>query len=243
MNPGFMKEALSPEIKLCGAMGAVDTFVANDLGAAAVGIIVTERQSRQAVDIEKAMEIVDKTPVELATVLLPIDIENPKKILETAREIGVEAIQLCNSEDLPALQQLYNCRDEFSLIQVFHIDENVRYSKIKPFFDYCDAVHFDSRDGQKLGGTGKTHDWTISAVMANAAHEFNIPVILSGGLNADNVAEAINTVRPDAVDVQTAIKRPDNFTSINEATKFIDKVQSHKLDYAPLPVYRDASQL
>jgi phosphoribosylanthranilate isomerase len=68
---------------------------------------------------------------------------------------------------------------------------------------WADALHLDTRTGARLGGTGVTHDWSLSARIAAATP---IPVILAGGLTADNVAEAVGHVRPFGVDVNSGVE-------------------------------------
>jgi len=69
---------------------------------------------------------------------------------------------------------------------------------------YADAVILDTRTPDRLGGTGLTHDWNISARIVESSE---IPVILAGGLTPENVATAIDRVHPYAVDVHTGVKK------------------------------------
>jgi len=71
---------------------------------------------------------------------------------------------------------------------------------------YADAIILDTRTPERLGGTGLTHDWTISAKIVKSV---GIPVILAGGLTPENVAAAIRQVHPYAVDVHTGVKKND----------------------------------
>ncbi len=73
----------------------------------------------------------------------------------------------------------------------------------KEFLPFADALLLNSRDGSRIGGTGKTHDWEISRKIV---HESNKPVILTGGLNPGNVYEAVKKVRPFAVDVNSGVE-------------------------------------
>ena len=72
--------------------------------------------------------------------------------------------------------------------------------------------------GGRRGATGKTHDWRISRAVVEAVR---VPVILAGGLNPDNVAEAVRAVRPWAVDVHTGVENADGSRSLSLARAFV----------------------
>ncbi len=92
-----------------------------------------------------------------------------------------------------------------------------------------DAIILDSRDAATghIGATGLTHDWSISARIAQAA---SVPVILAGGLTPENVAEAIRVVRPAGVDAHTGLERSDgtrDFAKIEAFTRAALAAFSH----------------
>ena len=74
------------------------------------------------------------------------------------------------------------------------------------FAPYCDALLLDSRTHDRLGGTGRTHDWSVSRHVVDTV---NVPVTLAGGLRAENVAEAIRVVHPYALDVNSGVDAHD----------------------------------
>ena len=76
-------------------------------------------------------------------------------------------------------------------------------NEIKPWADNgISAILLDSRSGRQYGGTGKQLDWNQIADI-----QLEVPLILAGGLNCDNVSQAISIVRPDAVDVASGIEK------------------------------------
>jgi phosphoribosylanthranilate isomerase len=83
---------------------------------------------------------------------------------------------------------------------------------------HADAILLDSRTATRIGGTGKTHDWTISARIVQAVQK---PVILAGGLKPENVARAIEAVQPFAVDVNSGVEFPDGRKSPERLEDFI----------------------
>ena len=72
---------------------------------------------------------------------------------------------------------------------------------------HADALVLDSRAADRLGGTGRTHDWSVSARIVAAAAP--VPVYLAGGLRPDNIAEAVARVRPAGVDVNSGVEDAD----------------------------------
>jgi len=85
-----------------------------------------------------------------------------------------------------------------------------------------DAILLDSRTEDRLGGTGQTHDWSISQRLVAASQ---IPVILAGGLTPENVAEAVRTVRPYAVDVNSGVETATGDKSFNLCSQFVANAQ------------------
>jgi phosphoribosylanthranilate isomerase len=74
---------------------------------------------------------------------------------------------------------------------------------VQSFAKSADAILLDTLAGGKLGGTGAVHDWNHSAEITKSLNAISIPVILAGGLKPENVAAAIRTVKPYAVDVSS----------------------------------------
>jgi phosphoribosylanthranilate isomerase len=90
------------------------------------------------------------------------------------------------------------------LIKAIHVTGPEAVENARCFAGVADALLLDSRTADRLGGTGRTHDWTISrAVVAAVAP---VPVYLAGGLNPENVRQAIETVRPAGVDVNSGVE-------------------------------------
>jgi len=87
--------------------------------------------------------------------------------------------------------------------------------------DYFITDTYDESTGAK-GATGKTHDWAISRKLVEMSPK---PVILAGGLDPENVAEAINIVRPAGVDVHTGVEGPDGRKDLLKVRKFIEEVE------------------
>ncbi|MCK5617257.1 phosphoribosylanthranilate isomerase [Candidatus Pacearchaeota archaeon] len=206
-------------VKVCGIKTVEDAIMAAHCGADAIGLLVGQRHvSEDFINIDLARDIVKKCPPFVSTVLVTHLID-PKEIAYLASQIGVTTIQLhsdCDIQNIRSLRKILPC---IKLIKNFHVTGPEIIPVIRLFEDVVDAFHLDTlnlADG-KVGGTGLTHDWNISR---DIVQEVSIPVILAGGLNPKNVAEAIKVVTPFGVDANTGLKASNGFEDCTEVATF-----------------------
>jgi phosphoribosylanthranilate isomerase len=184
------------KVKICGITNISDLELVTGLGTDAIGVIVDVPQSPRNTTRQVARDIVRKTPVFTKTVLVmaPGSLE--------------DAVSLCNYVE-PDVVQIHgnelNIKDLSEATKGIKIIQTVNPEKkdeIDPVsLKYCDAILLDSLTSNQLGGTGKVHDWRKSRRMVDSIKPKQL--ILAGGLNPDNVKEAIELVRPYGVDVCT----------------------------------------
>jgi phosphoribosylanthranilate isomerase len=128
-------------------------------------------------------------------------------ILEQHRRCGTIAIQICDEIGMTALDELRRNLPGVKIIQVIHVRGEESVEEAASVAPHVDAVLLDSGDPslrvKELGGTGRIHDWEISRRIRESV---GVPVILAGGLDPGNVAEAIRRVRPYAVDVCSGVR-------------------------------------
>jgi len=181
------------EIKICGITNISDALIAAECGADAVGFIFYPKSQRY-VEPAKAKEIIQKLSCEISKVGVFVN-DEIEEVKEIVRFCGLDLIQLHGDEPLEYCAQFpmssvikaVSCRTE----------EEVRGLRSYPVA----AILMDARDARRHGGTGKNSDWRL-AIMAKEAH----PLILAGGLNRENVRKAIETVRPQAVDINSGVE-------------------------------------
>ena len=101
--------------------------------------------------------------------------------------------------------------------QIPIVDDN-SISVAETYADLVDAILLDTKAGSEVGGTGKTHNWDISREIVSS---INKPVILAGGLNPDNVANAIKKVKPYAVDVSSGVESEPGIKDSEKMKRFI----------------------
>ena len=154
-------------------------------------------------------------------------IEESEKIVSLARFIGVTIIQL-HGDSAPE-DALYIKQElpHIKLIKALHVVGRSSINRGRKFLHAVDAILLDTVNlgtGQ-VGGTGETHDWNLSCEIVAS---YDRPVILAGGLNPENVQQAIEKVRPFGVDVNSGVKGEDGFKDYRKLKDFIRNAKNTK---------------
>lgn len=180
------------KVKICGIQDKETAAAAVAAGADALGFIFAW-ESKRYISPKNAAVIIASLPRSISTVGVFTDTP-PEDITKIARRCSLHIIQLHDNRDNPLDPDF-----GLPLIRCIRIKDTGcfrRSSRVK-----ADAVLFDTYHPGLAGGTGTTFDWSL---VTN--HGIEKPVILAGGLDADNVKEAVNTVRPFAVDVSSGVE-------------------------------------
>ena len=180
-------------IKICGITRAEDAKVAASLGADALGFIFCPTSPRFVEPAEAARIIAGLPPfVSRVGVFLDADLTYVKNILNIT---GIDTVQLHGGET-PEYCAALSC----AVVKAFGVDAEFDIDRLAPF--RVNGYLLDTWDPGVRGGTGRTFDWTI----ARKAQERHGNVILAGGLNPQNVEEAVEAVRPWAVDLNSGVE-------------------------------------
>jgi phosphoribosylanthranilate isomerase len=122
-------------------------------------------------------------------------------------------------------EKIHNELPWVKIVQVIHVIDENSIKEAELISPYVDALLLDSGNQslpvKELGGTGRVHDWSISKIICELIDK---PVFLAGGLNFNNVEEAITTVRPFGVDVCSGL-RTNGKLDKEKLEKFIDSVK------------------
>jgi len=195
-----------PRVKICGMKYPDSVMTAVKYGADAVGFITEVPVSTpRKIDRETARELVASTPPLVSTVMvcMPDSLENALELARFVRPDAVQVHSFMSQEDLGTLKENTGVK----LIKTIHIDGRTdvgdAVDEIKGLENIADAILLDTKIDGKTGGTGTVHDWARSAEIT--LHS-SLPVILAGGLNPGNVADAIRTVRPYGVDTASGVE-------------------------------------
>ena len=200
--------------KICGITNLDDANVAVENGASAIGFIFYEKSPR-TISINNAKSISKHLPKTIARVGVFVNHEKDF-INEAISEVPLDMIQLhgdetpdfCNQFDVPILKAL-RIKNEASL----------------SVMDQYDVAVFllDTFSNDQYGGTGETFDWSV------LNRKFKTPIILSGGLNSENILDAIDAVNPSAVDVNSGVESSPgkkDFNKLKLLFKNLNKTQS-----------------
>ena len=184
--------------KICGLTTEHDLEAAVDAGADAVGVIAdVPVDTPRDVTVERAAALVAAAPPFVTTVLVTMP-EAPERAVELVDRVSPDVLQL--HDDVPVGDVAYVAANATArVLKTVDADDpdGARYD------DVADALLVDSVDGEGAGGTGETHDWAATREFADTVDS---PVVLAGGLTPENVAEAVATVDPFAVDVASGVE-------------------------------------
>jgi phosphoribosylanthranilate isomerase len=196
-------------IKICANTNLEDALLVAELGADAVGFVFAP--SKRQVSVEQVAEIVRGLPEGLTKVGV-FTTTDAEEILQTAGVAGLTAVQL-HSEFDPAL---VNAIDVGSggMLQVFQVidvlpemDADDLRSSLTAVLQhpYVVAALLDASHGGVSGGTGERFDWESTSEVVRSVQNYG-NVIVAGGLNAENVVQAISVLRPWGVDVASGVE-------------------------------------
>lgn len=182
-------------VKICGITNSEDALRAASLGAWAVGFIFYKKSPR-CIGPYKARKIIERLPPFVTPVGVFVN-QREGAVKEILEFCGITTVQF-HGEESPSLCQRFS---KFKVIKTFRVDKKIDVSALKKF--EVSAFLFDTYQEETPGGTGKTFDWS----WIKGTKSLGRPVILSGGLHSNNVNEAIEEVRPYAVDVCSGVEQ------------------------------------
>ena len=179
-------------VKICGITSFNDAIMAANYGASALGFIFYEKSPRY-INPEILKTWISNVPssVKKVGVFVNKDVDKVNKIAE---ELNLGMVQLHGDESPAYCNQMIK-----PVIKVFRV--NNKFDSIMLNNYQVATFLFDTYNKENHGGTGESFNWQ-SILQLNT----EIPVILSGGLNADNVLEGIEVVKPSAVDVNSGVE-------------------------------------
>ena len=190
------------KVKICGITNEEDALKASILGADYLGFLVEISFSEDKITRKKAKDIIRKLPLEVTPVLVTY-LKKSKPIIEIAKEINPQIIQLHNEISLEEIGKIRKSLPRIKLTKSISVIDESSIQEAKKYEKYVDFILLDTKSGKRKGGTGKTHNWDISRKIVK---EVKNKVFLAGGLNPENIKQAIDEVKPYAVDTNSGVK-------------------------------------
>ena len=209
--------------KICGIKNIHDAQGAAVAGADLLGFHVELHGGRSPLSADDAAKIIASLPEGVASVVVT-SVAEPQRLIELAQTTGAKILQLYGDATPETILEVKAALPAVQIWKVINVSGADALQKAQKYESVADALALDSAPkAGRRGGTGETHDWNISKkIVASVA----IPVVLAGGLNAENVAEAIQTALPYAVDVNSGVSNPDGSKDLAKVEIFVARAKS-----------------
>ena len=196
---------MNPRIKICGLTRIEDVRAAVDAGADAIGLVFYAKSPRH-VDLALAATLARVVPPFITLVGLFVN-EDPALVRQTLAAVPIHLLQFHGDED-----EAYCRQFDRPFVKAARVKPGMDLVQYAGAFPSAQAILLDAFvDG--FGGGGKVFDWSL------VPKDLKTPIILSGGLDSSNVADAIIRVRPAAVDVSSGVELNDGAKGIKDAEK------------------------
>lgn len=190
-------------VKICGLMRPKDVRSALDSGADAVGVVVASPSSRRNLPLNQARKLMRTVPI-FAMKVAVTSANDGKILLKICSSLRPDALQL-HQHQRELVRSIRRKHPETKLILAIAISGPSGLRRACITSGYSDAVLADSPSHDGMGGTGRTHDWNLTATLRDRIYPH--PLILAGGLTPSNIQTAIKKVRPFAVDVSSGVEK------------------------------------
>jgi len=202
-------------VKICGITNGEDAHCAVELGADALGFVFYPESPRY-VSPPKVRDIVAKLPPFVTPIGVFVD-EAEQRVEDVLAETGIQVVQL-HGDEPP------HCCEGFDVkvIKAFRVQEDFDPVELGAY--RVDAYLLDAYDERRMGGTGRTFNWDLALPAKGYGR-----IILSGGLNPDNVGRAIEIVRPYGVDVSSGVEREPGRKDLGKLRAFMLEVRDASL--------------
>lgn len=201
-----MKATLVPRIKICCIGSADEAAMAVDYGASALGLVSHMPSGPGVIGDELIAEIAARVPPGIGTFLLTSR-QRVNEIVAQQHFCKTNTVQICDHLIDGTHRNLKEALPGISIVQVVHVTGPKSVEEADLASSQVDAILLDSGNQKlavkELGGTGRTHDWTLSRKIRE---NIDVPLFLAGGLNAENVARAIDEVGPYGLDVCSGVR-------------------------------------
>lgn len=214
-------------VKICGVTRPADAAAAARMGADGIGLNFVPGSPR-ALDVDAAARIVSELPPLVDSVAVFVDLA-PERMREILARTGIGVAQLHGGEPPEAVAALAPWR----VLKAFGWQPGQTDAQIETFLNRCRGIGrspagllLDTYRPGIAGGTGEIWNWGQAA-----GWRARLPLVLAGGLNPENVAEAIRQVRPFAVDVASGVESSPGIKDAEKMRRFLEQVRA--ADSAP----------
>jgi phosphoribosylanthranilate isomerase len=201
-------------VKICGMTSPEDGQLAARAGAAAVGMVFWPG-SRRCVDVARARRIAAALPPFVLRVGVFVDapLEEMQRVAE---QVELDLLQLHGNEPPELFGELPR-----RALKAIRVGPSFDEDEVTPYLGCAAGILLDSGAGSLPGGTGESFEWSRARAVRRKAPF----LVVAGGLNADNVARAIEELEPDAVDVTSGVEGTPGHKDPLKVWAFLDAVR------------------
>jgi len=197
---------MKPRVKICCISSLMEAKMAIEAGASALGLVGNMPSGPGIISDELIEQITKAVPPPVSTFLLTSE-TNPEAIIAHHQRVHTSTIQIVDALSEGTYHQIREALPGVKLVQVIHVIDEKTIEEAVKVAEFVDAILLDSGNPnlqiKELGGTGRVHNWAISR---NIRETIPIPLFLAGGIKAENVKEAIETVQPFGLDLCSSVR-------------------------------------
>ena len=197
-------------VKICGITRRQDAELAVEMGVDALGLVFYSPSPR-AVTIAQAHDIIARLPPFICIVALFVDAK-PEEVFACLASLPIGVLQFHGKETAEYCEQFNH-----PYMKALRMREGINLEEEVNHYKSATAILLDSYQPGVPGGTGKVFDWSLVS-------DITMPLILAGGLDSDNVAMAIEQVKPYAVDVSGGVEQDKGIKNKKKVSDFMHEV-------------------
>jgi phosphoribosylanthranilate isomerase len=216
---------MSIKVKICCIASIAEAKLAINAGADAIGLVARMPSGPGPIADELIAEIAKTIPPQIFSFLLTSE-QSSAKIIDHIKRTGVTTVQIVDDLNEGSYDHIRKELPQIKIVQVLHVNGEETIEQALQLQNHVDYFLLDSGNPKAeiktLGGTGKVHDWKISHRLVK---QVDVPVFLAGGLNFENVRQAIEMVQPYGVDVCSGVRTNGNLDSV-KLEKFLQTAKS-----------------
>jgi phosphoribosylanthranilate isomerase len=201
------------KIKICGLTDPENSKQIASLDIHAIGLVFFN-ESPRAVSIEQANEIIQELPPFINKVGLFVN-ANSNFVDQVLNSVNIDTIQFHGDESSSDCSQF-----QMPFIKAIRMREGTNLLSQAEEFSSASGLLLDSFEEDSYGGTGKSFDWNL------IKNNLDLPIILAGGLNKDNIMSAIEKTQPYAIDISSGVEVDKGIKDIEKTKEIIEIVKS-----------------
>jgi len=197
---------IRPRVKICCIRSIEEARLAIENGASALGLVGHMPSGPGVIEDELIKQIAKTVPPPISTFLLTSETK-PQDIISHYKRVYTTTIQIVDELEGHEYEEIRKDLPNVKLVQVIHVFDDNSVKEAVEISKFVDAILLDSGNPhlsiKKLGGTGRTHNWNLSREIRDS---IPIPLFLAGGLNKDNIKQAVEKVQPFGIDLCSSVR-------------------------------------